>query len=177
MAISQLFVINFAYLTNQCVTLMMRLSLLTVLMFSLFSTVYGQTDYCADIIRDTDKVTKVVTCTTPDMSMALKAVINGRDTTITVNFNVKEITSTDEAGLYIKLDDGHTLRYFGQKISKTWLNSRDGYNYETVLTCGPAVVRQFKTKKIKLFQIAGIDVAVNNAIAEEFQRYLNCIAK
>jgi len=155
---------------------MMRLSLLTVLLLCLFGTVYGQTD-CADILRDTDKVTKAITCTAPDMSMALKAVISGGDTTITVNFNVKEIISSDEAGLYIKLDDGHTLRYFGQRITKTWLNARDGYNYETILTCGPTVVRQLKARKIKVFQIAGIDVTVNNAIAEEFQGYLNCISK
>ncbi|WP_448698191.1 hypothetical protein ACFGVR_15330 [Mucilaginibacter sp. AW1-3] len=157
--------------------MMMRLSLLAIFLLGSLGIAHAQTDYCADLVRDTDKVTKVITCTGPDMSMALKAVINGRDTTVTINFNIKELVSSDEAGLYIKLDDGHTLRYFGQKINKIWLNSRDGYNYETVLTCSPAVLRQFKAQKIKVFQIAGIDVTVHRAVAEEFQGYLNCMVK
>lgn len=156
---------------------MTRRSLLTILLVCLMHVAHAQTDYCADIVRDTDKVTKVITCTGPDMSMMLKAIISGTDTAITINFNIKQMVASDEAGLYIKLDDGHTLRYFGQKITKTWLNSRDGYNYETVLSCSPAVVQQLKTKKIKVFQIAGIDVTVNEAIAEEFQADVNCIAK
>jgi hypothetical protein len=156
---------------------MMRRSLFTILMVCLMHVAHAQTDDCAGIVRDTDKVTKVITCTGPDMSMILKAVISRKDTAVTVNFNIKQIVASDEAGLYVRLDDGHVLRYFGQRITKTWLNARDGYNYETVLSCSPVVIQQLKTKKIKVFQIAGIDVTVNEAVAEEFQAYLNCIAK
>jgi len=154
---------------------MRRPTLMLLLLLCIARLAHAQGTDCTGISRDTDKVSHTITCISPEMNLILKKVISGTDTSYTLNCNVKQMAASEEMGLYIRLEDGHTLRYFGQKVSHTWLNARDGYNYETILNCNRTVVEALKSKKVVLFQIAGIDVTVNEAIAEEFQNYVQCM--
>jgi hypothetical protein len=153
-----------------------RCFLLTILFVCLLHITYAQSDNCAEIYRDTDKVAHTITSTSPEMNMIIKRVVSGADTAYSLNFNTKEIVASDEAGLYIKLDDGHTLRYFGQKVTRKWLDPVQGYQYETTMTCNPKVLQTLKAKKISLFQIAGIDISVKDVVGEQFQEFVKCIS-
>ena len=135
-----------------------------------------QIDYCKQISRDTDAVTGKHTYESPFDKMIIKSVVTAAGQTITINFNTHEIAFSDEAGLYVKFTDGKSLRFFGQKIDYKYENAVTGYNYQTTLTISPEKFEYFKTKKVAIFQIASIDVEINDDTATQFMAYANCIA-
>ncbi|OCX52666.1 hypothetical protein BEL04_14565 [Mucilaginibacter sp. PPCGB 2223] len=133
-------------------------------------------DYCKQISRDTDAAAGKHTYESPFDKMIIKSVVTSAGQTITINFNTHQMELSEEAGLYIKFTDGKALRFFGQKIDHKYENSVTGYNYETTLIVSPEKLEYFKTKKVAIFQIANIDVEVNDDTATQFQAYANCIA-
>jgi len=133
-------------------------------------------DYCKQISRDTDATTGKHTYQSPFDKICIKSEVTTAGQTITIKFNTHQMELSEEAGLYIKFTDGKVLRFFGQKIDHKFENTLTGYNYETTLTVSLEKLEYFKTKKIAVFQIANIDVEVNEDTATQFQAYVNCIA-
>jgi len=156
--------------------------LITLILLCLAAITRAQTanepapDYCKQISRDTDATTGKHTYQSPFDKICIKSEVTATGQTITINFNTHQIELSEEAGLYIKFTDGKVLRFFGQKIDHKFENTITGYNYETTLSVSPEKLEYFKTKKIAVFQIANIDVEVNDDIATQFQAYVNCIA-
>jgi hypothetical protein len=151
--------------------------LLSIVLLCFISMAHAQTDSCADVTRDTDTVSKIITLTSPDMKVMIKNVITNGIPELTLTFTTKAMEASDEAGLYIRLEDGKWLRYFGQHISRTWINSYEGYRYEATMPCNPVVLEKLKTKRITMFQIASIDVSIDDDLAGQFQGYVNCVSK
>ena len=161
---------------------MTKYYLLTALLLCLAPIARAQTandqqvDYCKQISRDTDATTGKHTYQSPFDKISIKSEVTAAGQIITIDFNTHEMAFSDEAGLYVKFTDGKSLRFFGQKISHQYENAITGYNYETVLTVSPEKLQYFKTKKIAIFQIASINVEVNDDTATQFMAYANCIA-
>jgi endonuclease YncB( thermonuclease family) len=149
---------------------------LFVFLITLVKLATAQNNYCDDITRDTDAVTKTITWHTPELNINIKAIVT--DTAqLWISFNIAHQSEfiAEEGGLFIRFDDGKSLKYFGQQVSRKYLSAREGYYYQTDMPIKPNELLWFKTKKITKYQIAGIDVPVTADLATEIQAYLICI--
>ncbi|MBW4889862.1 hypothetical protein KXQ82_09050 [Mucilaginibacter sp. HMF5004] len=149
---------------------------LTLFLICFIKLVVAQNNYCDDIVRDTDAVKKIITWKSPELNINVKAIIT--DTAqLWLNFNLTQQSEfiAEEGGLFVRFDDGKSLKFFGQRVSHKYLNARDGYYYQTDMLIKPETLVWFKTKKITKYQIAGIDVPVTPDLAIEIQAYIICI--
>ena len=138
--------------------------------------VFAQNNLCDDITRDTDVVKKSAIWTTPALNITIKVVMLNIPQ-VWVNFNVKHLSEfiSDSDGLFIRFNDGKSLRYFGQMIAHKYISTREGYFYQTDKQLTTDEIQWFKNKKISKYQIAGIDVPVTNELATQIQAYMACI--
>jgi len=158
---------------------MKNIYLLVTVLLSFITLAKAQTeekvDYCVQISRDTDAAQGIRTYQSPEGRISIKNQVSAAGSTAAITFSTKEFALYEEEGLFIRFTDHHTLRFFGQHIEHKNYSPLSGYTYDTVLTLTPEQLEIFKTKKISVFQIASIDVEVDDDIATAFQAYVNCI--
>jgi len=149
---------------------------LTFFSICFIKIVVAQNNYCDDITRDTDAVKKTITWRTPELNINIKAIITEKPE-LWISFNLKRQSEfiAEEDGLFIRFDDGKSLKYFGQRVSRKYISAHEGYYYQTDMLLKPDDLLWLKTKKITKYQIAGIDVPVTNDLAVEIQAYIICI--
>ena len=150
---------------------------LTALFLLWCSCAAAQNNYCDDLVADTDKVRGAVTLRTPEANIMLRRIQADGKEEVWVNFNIRHLSEfvMEEGGLFIRFEDGRMLRYFGQRVKHTFLSVRDGYVYETDLRLGADEVALLRSKKIKKFQVAGIDVPVTDELATQVEAYVICL--
>lgn len=138
----------------------------------------AQNNYCDDLTRDTDKVANTITWKSPDLNITLRSVQSSNGVEVWANFNVKYLSEMiiEDGGLFIRFESGKSLKYFGQRVSHTFISNRDGYYYQTDLKLSPEVIERFQTQKIIRFQIASIDVPVTTDLAAQIEAYAVCMS-
>ncbi len=158
---------------------MKKFYLLAVLLLCFATLTRAQTedqvDYCKMISRDTDATSGKHTYQSPEGKIWLKSEVTAAGQTITLNFNTTDMALHEEGGLFIRFSDNKTLRVFGQHITHEWVGPQTGYEYTTVLTLNTQQLEALKTKKVSIFQIATIDVELNDDAATQLQAYANCL--
>ncbi len=151
--------------------------LLLILLFTFTAKpLIAQNNYCDDITRDTDAITKTTALKSPENNITVKGLML-ETPQIWMSFNIKHQSEfiSEYGGLFIRFDDGKSLKFFGQPVSRKYISARDGYFYQTDMMIKPDDLVWFKTKKITKYQIAGIDVPVTNDLAVQIQAYIICI--
>ncbi|WP_295655079.1 hypothetical protein [uncultured Mucilaginibacter sp.] len=138
----------------------------------------AQNNYCDDLSRDTDAVSKAISWRSPDLNISLKSTLTDTTVQVWANFNIKQQSEfiAEENGLFIRFDDGKSLRFFGQRVTRKYISAREGFFYETSLLLNPKNYEWFKTKKITKFQIAGVDVDIADDLAVQIESYAICMS-